>query len=226
MPVRWFRTVVLAAALADGLAGAAALAQSPVAFPKEVYAARRRRLADQVKGAAIVVPGKYLVGAHELPKQDADFWYLTGVESPYAMLVIAPDSRPDAAPGAIRTALFLPDSFQFAGAQFPHVDPAFRRAPWNVPRQRLAPGPGAVEATGISETYRVQQFASRVGDIVGQAKIVYLPMRFDSLYAPLGMREPRSVEQQVTKAIGDVLGARDLKDVTPLIRRKIGRAHV
>ena len=95
MAVRWFRTVVLAAALADGFAGAAALAQSPVAFPKEVYAARRKRLADQVKGAAIVVPGKYLVGVHELPKQDADFWYLTGVESPYAMLVIAPDSRPD-----------------------------------------------------------------------------------------------------------------------------------
>jgi Xaa-Pro aminopeptidase len=219
MAVRWFRTVVLAAALADGFAGAAALAQSPVAFPKEVYAARRKRLADQVKGAAIVVPGKYLVGAHELPKQDADFWYLTGVESPYATLVIAPDSRPDAAPGAIRTALFLPDSFQFAGAQFPHVDSAFRRAPWNIPRQRLAPGQGAVEATGIAETYRVQQFAARVGDIVGKAKVVYLPMSFDSLYAPLGMLEPRSVEQQVAKAIGDVLGARDLKDVTPLIRR-------
>ena len=73
--------------------GAAAGAQSPVAFPNQVYAERRDKLATQVSGAAIVVPGRYLVGAHELPKQDANFWYLTGVESPYAVLVIAPDSR-------------------------------------------------------------------------------------------------------------------------------------
>jgi len=221
--VRLVRTAVrvLTAAALSGLVnpGAAALAQSPVAFPRPVYAARRSRLAAQAAGGAIVVPGRYLVGAHELPKQDANFWYLTGVESPYAVLVVAPDSRPGAAKGALRTVLFLPDSFQFAGAQFPHTDSLFRFAPWNIPRQRVAPGDRAASAAGIDEVYRIDQLASRIGDVVGKAKAVYLPMSFDTLYAPLGLLRPRSVEEQMAKSIGDVLGDRELKDVTPLIRK-------
>lgn len=193
-------------------------AQSPVAFPKEVYAARRDKLAAQVSGAAIIVPGRYLVGNHDLPKQDSNFWYLTGVESPYAMLVIAPDSRPGAA-GRLRTALFLPDSFQFAGAQFPHEDSLFRRAPWNIPRQRLAPGTGAVDATGIAEVYRVREFLQRVNDIIGPARTVYLPAAFDSMYAPLGMLAPITVEEQISRSIASRIGDREVRDVAPLIRR-------
>lgn len=217
--MRIVRTAVITAALAGHFAGAAAVAQSPVAFPKQVYAARRERLATQAAGGAIVVPGRYLVGVHELPKQDANFWYLTGVESPYAVLVIAPDSRTGAAKGALRTALFLPDSFQFAGAQFPHADSLFRFAPWNIPRQRLSPGDRALLVTGVSEVYRIDQLASHLSDIVGKAKSVYLPKSFDSLYAPLGLLRPRSVEEQMSKAIGDVLGDRELKDVTPLVKK-------
>lgn len=215
--VRTAECVAIAAALSIG--SAAAVAQSPVAFPRQVYAARRDSLAAQAGGAAVVVPGRYLVGMHELPKQDANFWYLTGVESPYAVLVIAPDSRAGAAKGAMRTALFVPDSFQFAGAQFPHADSLFRFAPWNNPRQRVSPGDRAVASTGISEVYRIDQLASRLSDIVGKAKSVYLPMGFDSLYAPIGMLRPRSVEEQMSKSIGDVLGDRALKDVTPLIKK-------
>lgn len=209
----------VAVALGTIFPGAAAFSQSPVAFPKAVYAARRAHLAAQVKGSAIIVPGRYLVGVHELPKQDPDFWYLTGVESPYAILVIAPDSRPKAPAGAMRTALFLPDSFQFAGAQFPYDDSLFRRAPWNIPRQRLSPGPAAREATGIPEVYRVREFLERVNDIVGKARTVYLPTTFDAMYAPLGMLAPRSVEEQLAKSIADRIGDRDVKDVVPLIRR-------
>lgn len=213
------RLVALCALCVFGVAARPVPAQSPVAFPKEVYEARRERLAAQVKGAAIIVPGRYLVGAHDLPRQDPDFWYLTGVESPYAVLVIAPDSRPGARAGALRTTLFLPDSFQFAGAQFPHEDSAFRRAPWNIPRQRLAPGEGAVRATGIPEAYRVRDLLARLGEAVGKARTVYLPTSFDSLYAPLGMLAPRTVEEQVSRAIASGLGDREVKDVTPLIRR-------
>ena len=66
------------------------LGQSDVAFPPAVYAARRVRLMQQAGDAAVIVPGRYLVGAHDLPKQDPNFWYLTGVESPYAILVMLP----------------------------------------------------------------------------------------------------------------------------------------
>ncbi len=195
-------------------------AQSTVAFPKEVYQARRSKLMAAAAGAAVIVPGRHLVGDHDLPKQDPNFWYLTGVESPYAILVIAPDTRTGAAAGAFRTALFLPDSFQFAGAQFPHEDSLFRRAPWNIPRQRLSPGTAAMEATGVTETYRARDFLIRVGEIVGKTRTVYLPTVFDSMYAPLGMLAPMSVEQQLARSVAAVLGDRTLKDVTPLIKRQ------
>ena len=213
------RQVLVAALVGLVPTGAAVLAQSPVAFPSEVYAARRMRLAAQVSGDAIIVPGRYLVGEHELPKQDPNFWYLTGVESPYAILVIAPDVRSGALAGANRTALFLPDSFQFAGAQFPYEDSLFRRAPWNIPRQRMSPGQAAAEASGITEVYRVREFLQRVNEIVGPAKTVYLPMAFDSMYAPIGMLPPRSVEEQIARSIADRVGNREVKDVLPLIRR-------
>ena len=222
MALQTVRLAGLAAALTS-LVGAAAVAQSPVAFPKEVYAARREKLAATVNtmaaGSAIIVPGRYLVGNHELPKQDSNFWYLTGVESPYSILVIAPDTRANAAKGALRTAIFLPDSFQFAGAQFPHADSSFRYAPWNIPRQRLAPGEGAAAATGIPETYRIREFLQRVGSIVDKATTVYLPAAFDSMYAPLGMLAPMSVEQQISRSITGTLGAREVRDVAPIIRR-------
>ncbi len=222
----------IVAALAPVMIGAAPLAmaplttapriaraQSPVAFPKETYAARRAKLAAQVNGAAIIVPGRYLIGNHDLPKQEPNFWYLTGVESPYAILVIAPDSRAGAASGALRTALFLPDSFQFAGAQFPHEDSLFRRAPWNIPRQRLSAGPGAAESTGIAEVYRVRDFLQRINEILGRARTVYLPAAFDSMYAPVGMVPPVSVEEQVARSLAARVGDREVRDVIPLIRR-------
>lgn len=194
-------------------------AQRSVGFPKEVYAARRDWLAAQLPGTAIIVPGRYLVGAHELPKQDPNFWYLTGVESPYAILVMAPDRRPGAAAGARRTALFLPDSFQFAGAQFPHADSLFRRAPWNIPRARLSPGAAAARASGIAETFRLEEFVARVAEIVGSTGTVYLPLASDSTYAPPGITPPQPVPQQTARAIAATLGSRDIRDVTPLVRR-------
>ena len=83
-------------------------AQTDTLVPPSAYAARRTKLRARCK--RIIVPGRHLVGQHELPRQDADFWYLTGVESPYAVLVMSGG----------RTALFPPDTFEFAGAQFPH----------------------------------------------------------------------------------------------------------
>ena len=135
------RTIVMLGATLPG----AAQAQSDVAFPKSVYVERRARLATRVEGAMVVIAGRYLINPGDaLVKQDPNFWYLTGVESPYAVLVIAPASG-----GITRSTLFIPEQLQFAGGQFPMDEPAFRRAPWNRPRRRLAPGPGAVQATGV-----------------------------------------------------------------------------
>ena len=194
-------------------------AQTDSIVPSAAYAARRATLARQLMPAAIIVPGRYLVGAHELPRQDTNFWYLTGVESPYATLVMAPDLRPTAAPGAVRTALFLPDSAQFAGAQFPMVDSGFRRATWNVPHHRLAPGAGAARVTGITETYSLREFAARVKEIVADAPTIYLPLVSDSLFAPPGLARPSTVDAQLAHNIAQLFAGRRLADVTPMIRK-------
>jgi Xaa-Pro aminopeptidase len=194
-------------------------AQTDSLIPPSAYAARRAKLAQLVMPAAIIVNGRHLVGQHELPRQDANFWYLTGVESPYAILVMAPDVRPNAARGAIRTALFLPDTFEFAGAQFPMVDSGFRRAAWNQPRRRLAPGPEAALRTGIRETYALREFATRVKEIVANAPTIYLPRASDSLYAPPGFAKPLTIEQQTSRAIAGAFPGRAITDVTPLIKK-------
>jgi Xaa-Pro aminopeptidase len=188
-------------------------AQSDVAFPPEVYAGRRAKLAAQVENAPIIVPGSYLIRSAGTQKQDLDFWYLTGVESPYAILVIAPgtDGR--------REVLFLPDRYQFAGAQYPIEDPRFREAAWNQPIRRLSPGKDAGKATDISETYRVDEFARRLPDLVKQAKKIYFARDSRKLYAPPGLTAPLSIRQQLELSISEILSGARVEDITPLIAR-------
>jgi Xaa-Pro aminopeptidase/dienelactone hydrolase len=189
-----------------------AVGQSDVALPRDAYAARRARLVTQTGDAAVIIPGAYLVGAEGLFKQDPNFWYLTGVESPYAVLVMT--TRGD----AVRTVLFLPDENQFAGAQFPMADEGFRRAVWNRPVRRLAPGPAAVEATGVSETYPLAELAARLPELVTAPK-VFVPRDEAALYAPPGFDVPRSVRAQIVASITRYLPGKTFKDVTPLVRR-------
>src|ERR1022692_4928605 len=79
-----------------------------------VYAARRAKLQAKLAGAAIIVPGRNMVGqiAETQLKQEPNFWYLTGVESPFAILVMTPRT----------TALFIPVEYQFASGQYPGQD--------------------------------------------------------------------------------------------------------
>ncbi len=188
---------------------APAAAQSDVAFAREVYAERRARLLAQVGDAAVIVPGRYLVGAYDLPKPGANLWYLTGVESPYAILVLT----------KARTALFLPERYQFAGAQYPMLDEGFRRAVWNRPPRRLAPGPEASLATGIAETYPVDSFGERLAGLVSASRSAYLPLDNAKLYAPPGLAAPLTVEQQTARAIAERLAGLKIEDVRPLLAR-------
>ncbi len=214
------RRILLALlALVALAAGTSAHAQSDTT-PASAYAARRARLITRIgPNSAVIVPGAHLVGNHDLPRQNSNFWYLTGVESPYATLVIAPDSRPGAATGAMRTALFLPDSFQFAGGQFPIADSGFRRASWNLPRHRLAPGPVSARITGIAETYPISEFTARVRELVGNTATVYLPRAGDSLYAPAGIARIATVEMQQAANLAALFPTRTIVDVTPHLRR-------
>ncbi len=82
--------LAVALLLSSAPSASSAVIQSDVAFPPEVYAGRRARLMEKLQGP-VVIPGEYMIRHEGVKKQDPNFFYLTGVESPYAILVMAPD---------------------------------------------------------------------------------------------------------------------------------------
>lgn len=208
--------------IALALTGSVAGAQSDVAFPRETYIRRRQALAALTGDAVIVVPGRYLISpGDELMKQDPNFWYLSGVESPFAVLVIVPErgtAGSGSGPLRWRSALFLPTAFQFAGGQFPMADSAFRSAPWNRPVRRLVPGPAAAAAAGVDMTFPIDSFAPRFRELAAAAKTLYVPLE-DDLYAPPGLAVPLTFETQFANGIAALLPGIKVNNVAPLVRR-------
>ena len=190
--------------------------QSDVAFPSEVYARRRAALAARVGNAPIVIAGAYLINpGDQLVKQDPDFWYLTGVESPYAILVITP---PATTGGDVVSTLFLPEATQFAGGQFPMDEPAFRGAAWNRARRRLVPGPSATSATGVTHSYPLREFAERFRGLVSGASRIVVPAG-DSLFAPPGLSAPGDFRRQFRNSLTALAPRATLEDLTPFVER-------
>src|SRR5581483_6283110 len=181
------------------------------AAPPPNYAARRARLQAACGDAAIIVPGRNFAGqiGETQLKQDPNFWYLTGVESPFTILVMTPR----------RTALFLPDEFQFASGQYPTQDEGFRRARWNRPMGRLFPGPAAREATGIADLHRLDDFAKKLPELVEGFAVVYLPRDGYRQYAPPGLAAPASTAEQIADAIAARLPDKRIENVLPKLAK-------
>lgn len=188
-------------------------AQSDVAFPPEVYAERRARLVAQLQ-APVIVPSEYMIRHGGKKKQEPNFFYLTGVESPYALLVMTPDGA-----GGVRDALFLPAHREFAGAQYSFQDPRLIDAAWNSLIRRLEPGDDAERATAMAESYPLDDFAARLPELIGDASRVYFAKEGGSLYAPPGLAAPLTIRQQLEASLTELLGARSLEDATPAIER-------
>jgi Xaa-Pro aminopeptidase len=202
--------------VAIGLVAAAppvASAQSDVAFPPEVYAGRRARLVAQLD-APIVVASEYMIRHGGEKKQEPNFFYLTGVESPYAVLMISPDGS-----GGVREQLFLPGHREFAGAQYSFQDDRLLGSAWNQLIRRLEPGQAAEAATGIRETYALDDFTEALRALARGSDDVYFAKETASLYAPPGLAAPQTVRQQLEASISDALGGRTLSDATPAIER-------
>jgi Xaa-Pro aminopeptidase len=192
-----------------------ARAQSDIAFPPSVYAERRARLAETLGESVIVIPGRYLINPGDgLVKQDPNFWYLTGVESPYAILVVrvgAAGTTP-----RLRSALFLPSAYQFAGGQLPMLDEPFRRAVWNRPRRRLVPGAESARLTLVDETIPVDSFVPRFRELARGATTIYVP-REAARYAPPGLAAPASLEGQLAAQLASLVPGTHIADAAPAI---------
>lgn len=188
-------------------------AQSDVAFPPDVYAARRARLVQRL-AAPIIVPSEYMIRHGGEKKQEPNFFYLTGVESPYAILYMEPDGN-----GGVRDVLFLPSHREFAGAQYSFQDPRLLDSAWNRLIRRLEPGAAAEAATGIAETYALDEFTERVRTLTAGADDVYFAREGGTLYAPPGLDAPRTLRQQLEASVSAALGNRVFSDATPAIER-------
>ena len=189
-----------------------AAAQKDVAFPSTVYASRRARLMETIGPGVVVLLGNDLIGAGAAGRQDPNFWYLTGVESPWAAMIIV-RSRD----GAVHETLFLPTREQFAGAQYPIDDNRFRDAPWNR-STRLHPGPEAVRRTGVADVYPVDAFAAQLDSAAVEGDLWMLEDH-GTPWAPPGVARPRTRRQQLQASIADRLPGRTVRDITPAIER-------
>ncbi|MCI0437299.1 MAG: Xaa-Pro peptidase family protein [Gemmatimonadetes bacterium] len=198
-----------------GLGGALSplAAQKDVAFPPGVYAERRARLRAQVPGDPIVLTGDYLIRSSG-GKQHLDFWYMTGVESPYAILVMTHGED-----GQARDVLFVPEEYQFTGAQYPIDDPRFRRAAWNRSFRLLSPGAAAVTRTGVHEVVPIVEFARRLADLTAGARRVWFLRDGSTPYVPPGLDAARTYRQQLEASILKLLPAVQVADVSPLVNR-------
>src|SRR6266567_4910502 len=98
----------------------------PSSLPKEEFAARRAKVLQKIGDAVVVMQGATETSAYEKFRQSNQFYYLTGVETPRAILVM--DGR------AATTTLFLnPTNEQMERSEGP----------------LLGPGSAAEQLTGI-----------------------------------------------------------------------------
>jgi Xaa-Pro aminopeptidase len=213
------RSSALLCALLGWFTSEPVLAQSDVAFPTQVYVGRRAKLLAELPEAVVVLPGRYMISPGDEPmKQDPDFWYLTGVESPYAVLVMEQAPPSATALRRWRSLLFLPTEFQFAGGQFPMADSQFRQAPWNRPKRRLLPGPESARLAGVDEALPLDSLVPRLRRLIAERRALYLPTG-STLYAPAGVDAPLTYEAQFARSIAALVSGTEPRDVHPFIAR-------
>jgi len=140
------------------LAITASAAAQPVftgIFPPEEFASRRARVMDKIgNGAAI------LLGATEPPgemplRQGNQFFYVSGVVEPRAILVIDGKTK--------RSTLFLnPRNAQREGSMY---------------GPSLSPGEDAVKATGMDAVLPRSDFQAAVEALAGESRTIFTPFR-------------------------------------------------
>lgn len=119
--------------------------------PLQEYHVRRERLAQRIKGNAVVLraaPDQELVKY----KQEENFYYLTGFDEPNAIFLL------DAASNPPQEFLFLPDR-----------KPAEER--WTG--AKLGPGPEAEKVTGFARVLSTSEFEATLKKVSEHAKSVY-----------------------------------------------------
>src|SRR5882672_12552784 len=127
-------------------------------FPPEEFAARRARVMAQIGEGVAILQGTTERPGEQPLRQNNQFFYLTGVVEPRAILVI--DGK------AKRSTLYL-----YAGAE--RRERMFGSA--------MAPGDAAFAATGIEAALPRDEFAKAVEAFAREGRALYTPFRPETL---------------------------------------------
>jgi len=122
------------------------------AFPPEEFAARRATVMKQIGDAVAVIQGAPEMSAEVAFRQNNQFFYLTGVEVPRAIVVIDGKTQ--------KSTLFLGPP---------------RRERYNGPE--LGPGDEAARITGIEAVVERDSLAAAVTQFGQDGRVVYTPFR-------------------------------------------------
>jgi Xaa-Pro aminopeptidase len=174
----------------------AASAQPPLftdSLPPDEFAARRARVLQQIGDGAVVIQGTTELPSYHKFRQNNQFFYLTGVEVPRALLVI--DGRTKAS-----TLFLLPRDQRAERSEGPV----------------LAPGPEAAALTGIERVLPRDEFAKVVEQFGAEGRTLYMPHRLEAL----GAATPGYTNGHASKSLEDPWDGRASREVNFIDRVK------
>jgi Xaa-Pro aminopeptidase len=193
------------------LAGAGLATAQPLftdSLPKEEFAARRTKLLEKIGDGVAIIQGTAETGNAKKFRQNNQFYYLTGVEVPRAILIMDGKTK--------RSTLFLP--------------------PRNERMERsegpiLTPGPEAVQLTGIDAVEVRDAFEAALKAAAATPRTAYIPARPEvlggaSVSDPRGLwtasaADPwdggKSRETRFIEKVRAAAPALEVKDLDPLI---------
>ena len=148
------RPTVLAAALLLSVTSASAQPLFTDSLPKEEFAERRARLMEKIGDGVAIIQGAAETGNSLKFRQNNQFYYLTGVEVPRAILLVDGKAR--------RSTLFLPPR-----------DERRERSEGPI----LVPGAEAATITGIESVLARDEFAAALKTAAAAPRPAYLPLR-------------------------------------------------
>jgi Xaa-Pro aminopeptidase len=125
-----------------------------MAFDLRVYADRRKALMAKMNGGVAIVPSARMTNRNNdvdyVFRQDSDFYYLTGLDEPDCLLMLAPDSE---------TPVTL-----FVRARDPE------REAWDGPRAGVD---GAMDIFGANAAFPIDEAPEKVRDALNNQSVLY-----------------------------------------------------
>ena len=205
-----FHRILLALSCAT-VALATLVAQAPLftsAFPLEEFAARRALVIEKLGDGVAIIQGAAEYPSYVKFRQNNQFFYLTGVEVPRAIVVIDGRSK--------KTTLFLQPR-----------DERAERSEGPV----LVPGDEAERLTGIASVRSREEFAAVLAELAADRRTLYLPQRpeglnaatpqYTKMHADKSLADPwdgrKSREQAFIDAVHAKAPAATIRDLDPIL---------